>query len=403
MVFVHGAFGDAETTWKAANGAYWPNLLIDDSDFDNIDILVVSYPTGFWTTLTVDELAESLRATLTVNRIDAYRKIIFVVHSMGGLVTRAYLLKNREVADRTWFAYFYSTPTTGSQIASIVDRIAKHDQISKLRLLTSDDYLADLMRQWLAAAFQFPSYCAYEKRLTQGIALVVNMDSAAALCTKALDPIDADHTSIVKPENRSSAPYVVLKAAFLDAKLKDVNRKNGPANNRLTGELVEVFRFPITQKRIVGTTYIEKYAPNKTPLRVFLTLNNYNRDEIIQAAQIGADLDNFKTLYYNFLTSVSNWQREAAKQISSWLGTEEHTEKTLEYCVWLLMKRSREDLPENFPRRNIFYYERACEGLTRQDTPWQNKKLDVNGFATLLQTWDDLNRQVTDLSIRILN
>jgi hypothetical protein len=44
---------------------------------------------------------------------------------------------------------------------------------------------------------------------------VVNMASASALCTRALDPIDADHTEIVKPGDRNSPSYVAFKNAYI--------------------------------------------------------------------------------------------------------------------------------------------------------------------------------------------
>jgi triacylglycerol esterase/lipase EstA (alpha/beta hydrolase family) len=160
IVFVHGIFGDGLTTWTSANKSYWPELLTKDQTFDRADIFVYSYPTSLWAKLTPDELAENMRAVLAVNRIPQYQKIIFLSHSMGGLVTRAYLLKNRDVAERTALAYFFSTPTTGSQIASIVNLLVGHPQLEKLGTLKPEDYLADLLRQWLAAGFKFPSYCA---------------------------------------------------------------------------------------------------------------------------------------------------------------------------------------------------------------------------------------------------
>jgi triacylglycerol esterase/lipase EstA (alpha/beta hydrolase family) len=119
IIFVHGIMGDSQSTWTAQNGAYWPALLTRDQTFDGADIFVYSYPTGFWATLSIDELAENMRAVLISDGLNAYRKLVFVSHSMGGLVTRAYLLKNRDIAGRTAFAYFFSTPTTGSQRASI--------------------------------------------------------------------------------------------------------------------------------------------------------------------------------------------------------------------------------------------------------------------------------------------
>jgi hypothetical protein len=112
---------------------------------------------------------------------------------MGGVVTRAYLLKYRDIAEKTAFAYFSSTPTTGSQAASIARLAFNSPQIEELKLMGAKDYLANLMTSWVAAHFSFASYCAYENKPTDGIMLVVSMASAVALCDGALDPIDADH------------------------------------------------------------------------------------------------------------------------------------------------------------------------------------------------------------------
>ena len=214
-----------------------------------------------------------MRAVLAVNRIPDYEKIVFISHSMGGLVTRAYLLKNRSVAERTSFAYFFSTSTTGSQIASVVDFVFGNPQISKLKTLKPDEYLADLLRQWLAAQFHFPSYCAYEKRPTRGISLVVNMDSAASLCTKALDPIDTDHSDVVKPESENSTSYLVFKAAYSDAKIPGLRKKIDQAvSNKIASEIAEVCRFPnglIPPRR---QRYWEALLVNKLPHRIFVVL-----------------------------------------------------------------------------------------------------------------------------------
>jgi hypothetical protein len=75
----------------------------------------------------------------------------------------------------------------------------------------ADDYLADLIRQWLDAKFRFPSYCAYEKESTSSVSLGVSMASAVTFCTMPLDPIDADHIGIVKPQSQTSASYIAFK------------------------------------------------------------------------------------------------------------------------------------------------------------------------------------------------
>ena len=200
IVFVHGFLGDGITTWSNASAKqYWPEMLTRDSTFDNADVFEYTYDTGISATLTIDEIADNMHNVFVASWITTYNNVIVLSHSMGGLVTRAYLLKHREIASHIQFLYFYSVPTTGSQIASIVTLLVGSPQVEKLRSMNTDEFLADQLRQWLSARFNFSSYCAYEKKPTMGMAIVVQMESAVALCTGPVSPIDADHFVIVKP------------------------------------------------------------------------------------------------------------------------------------------------------------------------------------------------------------
>ena len=221
IIFVHGFGGDGVSTWtNNETNTYWPIMVTHDHTFDGVDIFVYSYSNGLVSSLSsslsIDELAANMRYVLVSQGITNYKKIIFLSHSLGGLITRAYLLDNRDVAEHTLFAYFYSTPTTGSQIASLTGYFFNTPQLQNLGSLSPDAYIADLIRHWLDAEFKFPSYCAYEKKPTNGITLVVSMGSAVALCTKHIDPIDADHFQIVKPSSQNSASYIAFKAAYAE-------------------------------------------------------------------------------------------------------------------------------------------------------------------------------------------
>ena len=194
IVFVHGVFGDSMSTWTASGGkAYWPDLLTKDKTFDGANVYVYQYPTGLGARLSIGELAEHMRLHLETSGVTAHKRIVFVAHSMGGLVTRAYLVTYRRVVERTAFVYFFSTPTTGSEVANsaklVFGLVPISQQLIDMRAIQSDGYLANLQRQWLAGEFPFPSYCAYEARSTFGLKIVTQA-SATGLCSKRLDPID---------------------------------------------------------------------------------------------------------------------------------------------------------------------------------------------------------------------
>ncbi len=217
IVFVHGVLGNSTETWtNPDSGAYFPALLTQDHDFDGTDIFVVDYPSPrVGTSLSIDELAESLRLTLESNRVFDHSEVVIVAHSMGGLVTRAYLLKYRDAAKKVKLLYFFATPTTGSSVASIARLASRNPQFARMMPMTSDAYLADVLRTWLAAPEMaaLPSFCAYELQDTLGFK-VVEQQSATNLCNRRLDPVDRTHSGIVKPRGRDDTPYLALKGAY---------------------------------------------------------------------------------------------------------------------------------------------------------------------------------------------
>jgi len=214
FVFVHGVFGNGTTTWtNSRTNAYFPGLLAADSAFTGADVYVYEYPTPFaGDTFRINELAENMRLVLARDDVLKRRELIFVAHSMGGLLTRALLLKYREIAQHVSFIYLFATPTTGSEIARIGQILSSNPQVGQMVRL--DPALADLQRDWLAANLQIATYCAYERRPTFGVGIVVDQQSAMSLCNRPVDPIDADHVEIVKPAGRSDTPYSALFEAF---------------------------------------------------------------------------------------------------------------------------------------------------------------------------------------------
>jgi pimeloyl-ACP methyl ester carboxylesterase len=140
IVFVHGFFGDGESTWTSGD-FYWPKEIASDPTFAGADVLVYAYPTGLWATLSIDELAENLRVFLPPEDAKKYDNVVFLAHSMGGLVVRDYLLKYREIARRTKFIYFYATPTTGSEIDGLIAfALRNNPQLSKMVPMKSDGF-----------------------------------------------------------------------------------------------------------------------------------------------------------------------------------------------------------------------------------------------------------------------
>jgi pimeloyl-ACP methyl ester carboxylesterase len=222
IVFVHGIFGDAKDTWRnAQTGAYWPRLLLEDNEhiFRATNIYVYQYPSPiFGKTYSIDELAENMRLVLTNDGVfTAHKEVVFLAHSMGGLVVRSLLVKYERFAEKVRTIYFFATPTTGSAIANIAALVSRNPQLGKMIPMSSEDFLADLQRAWLAKGHAIASYCAYEGKETYGV-MMVEQASASNLCNRQLDRIDEDHIDIVKPSDQRHLSYMAFRSAFMDSR-----------------------------------------------------------------------------------------------------------------------------------------------------------------------------------------
>jgi pimeloyl-ACP methyl ester carboxylesterase len=217
IVFVHGVVGDAKSTWSDGTH-YWPAMLRDDPAFDGQNIYVYEYPSPILgRALSVDQLADNMRLVLSTDGVLKHQSITFVSHSMGGLITRAFILKYRQtVAPKIRLLYFFGTPTTGSPYATLAKLVSRNQQFGEMYPMSADtdSYLGVLQSNWLAANLGLKSYCGYETLPTYGLGIIVDRQSATNLCTERLDPIDADHIQIVKPSGSTSTSYRALKNAI---------------------------------------------------------------------------------------------------------------------------------------------------------------------------------------------
>jgi pimeloyl-ACP methyl ester carboxylesterase len=216
IIFVHGLTGDGVGTWTASRSkAYWPQMLREDPNFAGYDVYVVQYPTPrFDKSYSIDELSDVINSQFQASGVTKYNKIIFIAHSMGGIIVRSLLLKHRNLMDKTRYIYFYATPGAGSYLAYALKAISDNPQAHDLMELSNNTYLSALYNAWNKRdGSRPPCFCAYEV-LATGHFNVVTTESARALCSEEPAAIRTDHISIVKPEATDGRPYLVFKNAF---------------------------------------------------------------------------------------------------------------------------------------------------------------------------------------------
>lgn len=218
IVFVHGVMGDSTSTWtNTQTNKYWPKMLQEDPAFRDSDIYVYDYPSSLITSsYSIDELTDDMRLSFDTDDVFEHKNVVFLVHSMGGLITRAFLEKYRERVKNVRFIYFFATPTTGSSVSSLANLISNNSQFSDMTSMQSGSYVANIQSTWLAAPdlTSLPSFCAFETQPTKGL-LIVPQQSATNLCNRRLDPINANHINIVKPSSVDDKPYKAFRSAYV--------------------------------------------------------------------------------------------------------------------------------------------------------------------------------------------
>ena len=221
IVFVHGLHGNHET-WRAANGAYWPDLVKTDPRFAYSDVEVAEYPSPASNgKMSSVQLADMLWNRLRVDRVWEHREVVFVAHSLGGILVEEMLLRHPAEAGKVRFVVSYGTPHEGSTVARIASVYDKDPLLNDLSDASSNTFLTQLESNWRGndAVNGIHRFCAYESEDTiadEGLVRylrphtrVVSYFSATYGCDVTTPPqeIHADHLHMVKPTDRASSAY----------------------------------------------------------------------------------------------------------------------------------------------------------------------------------------------------
>lgn len=232
VIFVHGILGDADTwshkpRWYSQEVIRWNDLISSDQSLENPDTFIFEYDTKRNSLYSISDFATQLKNAIINNNLDSYRSIVFLAHSMGGLVVKDLLTRSSEIPteirEKTRFVHFFATPSSGASIAELASYVAENLHLAQMLPISEDfnsvdiqnSFLQRIIEEWAPISSNIPSYCAYEKEKTYGAVAVVQFESASHGCNRRIEGIQADHINIVKPVDRDYPSYTAFKAAFL--------------------------------------------------------------------------------------------------------------------------------------------------------------------------------------------
>jgi pimeloyl-ACP methyl ester carboxylesterase len=227
VIFIHGILSSSEQAWTNSNGTSWPSLLAAETTLIDVAIYTFGYRSEvFAQNYSLGDVVDSLREFFNLKNLWAVPKLIFVCHSMGGIVARRFLVANQaEFMHRhsQLGLFLVASPCLGSRDANalyIFARLIGNSQAEALRFSQSNTWLNDLDKDFLAFK-QSPELSLIGKELVEDEPIrikkylglrtqVVEPFSAARYFIESIKIPYSDHLSIAKPENNQALQHQLL-------------------------------------------------------------------------------------------------------------------------------------------------------------------------------------------------
>lgn len=250
IVMVHGLKGNPRTSF-----GNWPAIIAADPvplrtgrTLSSFAVYGVDYESSFESTSVIEEIAGSVANDLFASEIfDRHRHVIFVSHSLGGLVVGRVLAiwhdQNQQLLiNRTLGVALLGVPSGGSPIADLATKYGADDIAELLGLngqlveelkTDSGSYLIGLENGVIALKqrrdrgdprrFTPILLCAYEtqaeipilRRLGIDTRIVDRIYAATSVCDERAQAIDVRHTEMNKPTSSGDSLHLWFRS-FLD-------------------------------------------------------------------------------------------------------------------------------------------------------------------------------------------
>lgn len=241
LVFLHGVLSDSSSCWlNKKSDVYWPDLVRLDQRTADVDIFLAGYYTAidsgdYEISNAADEVMRALRRrdSLLRDPVMSYQNIVFVAHSLGGVVARYLIEKNREeFRDKKIGLMLYASPSYGSKWGdhlSILSKYFRNAIGAQLKwgnwsLKDLDGRFRDLVNsKKIEQLFGIEAvenhfiikwkYLPFFKK-----SLVVTEESAGMYFGKVQRIPATDHFSIVKPDGYNHDSHLLLIDFLTDNK-----------------------------------------------------------------------------------------------------------------------------------------------------------------------------------------
>jgi hypothetical protein len=287
VVFVHGILSSGQTCWTNANGAYWPDLLAQERGLGNLGIYIFSYRTDIFSGgYQLGDAVDSLKENLRLDEVVGSKRLIFVCHSMGGIVVRQFFVVEQSLLiekKRSLALFLVASPSLGSEYANWFRLLAKalgNRQADALRFHRNNAWLNDLDKNFRnlrdSGRLSIHGKELIEDNFLDRLWLklfwhkpIVEYFSGARYFADSYKVPYSDHESIAKPVGSGAEQHRLLVRFIEDFLENTGTAKDDPLSGddtwSGTEELFELAR-PRTDQPVAAPASIEIPHPHVTPI-----------------------------------------------------------------------------------------------------------------------------------------
>lgn len=255
FVFVHGFFSDSDACWTSKNGVRWPDLIVTDDRLATPSVYMAGYYTAFDSgeykiSHCAREVLESLQRSGLNGEPPPLSKpnIIFVCHSLGGIVVRYMIERYREsFVDKNIGLLLIASPSYGADLAATLSGIARlFNNKTALQLASANESLDDLDGRFkdLIVKGVIPNLFGAEAiehrfpihwKFVPGLRPIVSKASASRYfgASKLLEK--TDHSTCVKPTSHEHVSHRFLVDTVFDFVLQNSNSNS----KNVAGSLIQ--------------------------------------------------------------------------------------------------------------------------------------------------------------------
>lgn len=250
LLFIHGLGGCPQKTWGK-----FSQLIYEDNDLsDKFDCVFFKYKTSVWPwplkyIARGQVLADALD-TKIVYELNQYKDIVIIAHSLGGLISKRYILDRIKFQDNMIVrkVVFFATPHLGSSLAGVVRKISIFNQHLK-QLCRDSEFIGMINREWNA----LDTGQVEKLNIIGSEDIIVSQQEGTNIYSGKYCTVEGkDHCSIVKPTSADDLSFKIVKSFLLQTQAHQ-DRVLGAFKNKSLGFLKK----NIENHKYIKNIYVE--------------------------------------------------------------------------------------------------------------------------------------------------